>query len=80
MLSLNLAILNVLPFPALDGGRILFILIEKIKRSPVKKSIEQGFNAAGMMLLLLLMIVITIKDVLSPEVMDKIKGIFKLFS
>lgn len=63
LISLNLAALNIFPFPALDGGRILFLIIGKIKGSPLPKRFEQYANAAGMALLLLLMVLITIKDI-----------------
>lgn len=63
LLSINLAVLNIIPFPALDGGRLLFIGIEKIKGSPVSKKIEGFVNAAGFAFLIALMIWITVKDV-----------------
>lgn len=63
MLSINLAIINVLPFPALDGGRVLFIIIEKIKGSPVKKELEGMFHYIGFALLMLLVLVVTFKDI-----------------
>lgn len=63
LLSINLAILNIIPFPALDGGRLLFIGIEKLKGSPVSKKIEGFVNAAGFAFLIALMIWITVKDV-----------------
>ncbi len=63
LLSLNLAIINILPFPALDGGRILFVIIEKIRRKPVSKKIEGYVHNAGFALLIALVILITIKDV-----------------
>ncbi len=63
-LSINLAILNILPFPALDGGRILFLFIEKIKGSPVKKSIENTINTIGFALLIVLMILVTWQDII----------------
>lgn len=63
ILSVNLGIINAFPFPALDGGRILFVLIEKIKGSPVSQKTEQMFHTIGFMLLILLMILITFKDV-----------------
>lgn len=62
-LSLNLAVLNIMPFPALDGGRVLFLVIEKIRGKKNNQKVEQFFNAAGFALLILLMIVVTIKDV-----------------
>jgi len=63
LLSINLGIINAMPFPALDGGRILFILIEKIKGSPVSHKTEHMFHTIGFMLLILLMIMVTLKDV-----------------
>jgi len=63
-LSINLAVLNGLPFPALDGGRFLFILIEKIKGSPIKAKTERIVNSVGFGLLILLMIFITARDVI----------------
>lgn len=63
MLSINLGIINALPIPALDGGRILFILIEKIKGSPVTQKTEQAFHTIGFVFLILLMILITLRDV-----------------
>jgi len=63
LLSINLAILNILPFPALDGGRLVFLAIEKIKGRPVKKEIEQAVNLVGFALLLLLMIIVTWQDI-----------------
>jgi regulator of sigma E protease len=63
LLSINLAIINAFPFPALDGGRILFLIIEKIKGSPVKREIEAVIHNVGFALLMLLIIVVTFKDV-----------------
>ena len=63
LISLNLAVLNALPFPALDGGRLFFVLIEKIKGSPVSAKTEGIAHAVGFSLLLALMAAITIKDV-----------------
>ncbi len=62
-LSLNLAVLNIMPFPALDGGRVVFLLIEKIRGRRNNQKIEQFVNTAGFVLLLLLMLAVTIKDV-----------------
>jgi len=63
LLSLNLAIINILPFPALDGGRLLFLLIEKIKGSPVSSRVEYVVHTAGFALLMLLMVFVTWKDI-----------------
>lgn len=63
-LSLNLGFVNVLPFPAFDGGRVLFILIEKIIRRPIDSKIENAFHSVGFILIMLLMFYITIHDII----------------
>lgn len=63
-ISLNLAVLNMIPFPALDGGRLLFVLIEGVTRKTIKPSVANTINAVGFALLLLLMVVVTVSDVL----------------
>jgi len=63
IISLNLFVLNIFPFPALDGGRLLFIIIEKIKGSPMAPRLEAVANGLGLAFLLALMLAITIKDV-----------------
>ncbi len=64
ILNINLAIINALPFPALDGGRLLFLGIEKIKGSPVSQKIEGIAHTAGFVILILLMIAVTWRDVI----------------
>jgi len=64
MISLSLAAINILPIPALDGGRILFIIIEKIIRRPVNKKVEQYAHLIGFALLMLLIVVVTGRDIL----------------
>lgn len=63
LLSLNLAIINVLPFPALDGGRFLFLLIEKIKGRPVSQKVESFVHNLGFILLLILVVFVTYQDI-----------------
>lgn len=63
MISINLAVLNIIPFPALDGGRALLLVVEKIKGSPVHKEVEGWINVAGFYLLIALMLYITYKDI-----------------
>jgi regulator of sigma E protease len=63
MLSVNLAIINILPFPGLDGGRIFFLLIEKIKGSPLNQKIEGTINTIGFFMLLGLMALVVVKDI-----------------
>ncbi len=73
-LSLNLAILNILPFPALDGGRILFLIIEKIRGKKNNQKIEQAVNTAGFLFLLLLMLAVTVKDIKGTGIISRIFG------
>lgn len=63
LISVNLAVLNLLPFPALDGGRIIIALIERVKGSPVPKKAQLAVNGAGLILLLILMILVTVGDI-----------------
>jgi regulator of sigma E protease len=63
LLSLNLAIINILPFPALDGGRILFLLVEKLKGEPIRRNVEAVVHNIGFILLIALVIFITYKDI-----------------
>ncbi|MEK7094036.1 MAG: site-2 protease family protein [Patescibacteria group bacterium] len=63
IISLNLAVLNLIPFPALDGGHLLFILIEKLKGSPLKRHTKLIANTAGVGLLVLLMLTLTFRDI-----------------
>ncbi len=63
LISVNLGIFNMLPFPALDGGRFLFLLIEFIFRKPIPRRVEQIVNGVGLGILLLFMAVITVKDI-----------------
>ncbi|MDA1208626.1 MAG: site-2 protease family protein [bacterium] len=64
LLSLSLAILNILPFPALDGGRLLFVLIEGITGRPVNRRLEVTVNMVGFIFLLALIFLITFYDVI----------------
>jgi len=61
-LSVNLAILNLLPLPALDGGRILFIIIEAIRRRPLSRDLENKIHYVGIAVLLSLAVLLTIND------------------
>jgi regulator of sigma E protease len=63
IISINLMIVNCIPFPALDGGRFLMILVEKIKGSAMPYKVEAWINGIGFALLLLLMIVLTVRDI-----------------
>lgn len=68
IISINLAIINLIPFPALDGGRLLFLIIEAIKRSPINPRIANVANGVGFVLLMLLMVLITYHDIVRPTI------------
>ena len=63
IISVNLGVMNLLPLPALDGGRLIFLLWEAITRKPVNKTVESYINAAGLLILMAFMIIITFKDI-----------------
>ena len=65
LISINLAIINLIPFPALDGGRLLFVIIESITKRPINPKIAQTTNTIGFALLITLMLVITYRDILN---------------
>jgi Predicted membrane-associated Zn-dependent proteases 1 len=65
MLSANLGVMNLLPLPALDGGRLLFMFIEVVRGKPVKKEREGMVHFVGMVLLMLLMVYIMFKDIVN---------------
>lgn len=63
VISVNLGIFNLLPLPALDGGRVLFVLIEAVFRRPVNRTVESYIHFAGLILLMLLMALVTYQDI-----------------
>ncbi len=63
MLSINLAILNVLPIPALDGGRIFFLLVEAVRRKPNSEKFEAAVHTVGFVVLILLVVFVTYRDI-----------------
>jgi regulator of sigma E protease len=63
ILSVNLGIMNLLPIPALDGGRILFVLYEGIFRKPLNKKVELNIQLIGVLFLLMVMILVTWNDI-----------------
>ncbi len=64
LISINLAVLNLVPFPALDGGRLFFILIESVIRKPLNSKVVNALNIAGFLILLALMFFVTYGDIL----------------
>ena len=65
MISVNLGVMNLLPIPGLDGSRLLFLLVEGVRRKPVKRDLEGAIHFAGFVLLMGLMVVLVYKDVLA---------------
>ena len=63
VISINLGVVNMLPFPALDGGRFLMLLIEAIFHKPVPRKVERIINTVGLILLLALMAIVAVKDI-----------------
>ncbi|MDY3774757.1 MAG: site-2 protease family protein, partial [Eubacterium sp.] len=64
MLTANLGVMNLLPIPALDGGRLVFLIIEGIRRKPLPEKFENYVNVGGFMLLMGLMVLILANDIL----------------
>ena len=62
-ISLNLAVINIFPFPALDGGRLLFVCIEAVKGTPIKAQYTAILNTLGFVLLIILMVAVTWNDI-----------------
>jgi regulator of sigma E protease len=63
IISINLALINLIPVPALDGGRLLFVIIESITRRRIKASVSNAVNSVGFVALILLMLVVTAHDI-----------------
>ncbi|PIY72076.1 hypothetical protein COY87_02830 [Candidatus Roizmanbacteria bacterium CG_4_10_14_0_8_um_filter_33_9] len=64
LLSLSLAFMNILPFPALDGGRFVFVLYEWVSKKPINKTVEQYANLGGFIFLILLALVVSANDIM----------------
>ncbi len=77
LLSINLAVINVLPFPALDGGRILFLFIEKLRGRAVNEKMEIAAHNLGFMLLMGLVVLVTYKDFVNfgDEILGALKSL-----
>ena len=65
LITINLGIMNLIPFPALDGGRLAILLVEGIRRKPLDKEKEGYIHLVGFVLLMILMIIVTYKDIIS---------------
>jgi regulator of sigma E protease len=62
VISINLGVMNLLPFPALDGGHLLIYIVEAIRRKPLKREVEGMINFIGLIIILTLAVLIMIKD------------------
>jgi regulator of sigma E protease len=78
ILSISLGVLNIFPFPALDGGHILLVILEKIKGKHIDKNVKETVIKYGFGLLLLLVAVITVNDLARLGLFKYIMGVFKL--
>ncbi len=78
LLSINLAIINILPIPALDGGRIFFLIIEKLRGKPLNEKFETLTHNLGFILLMLVIVVVTFRDFVNygSEILGALKSIF----
>jgi regulator of sigma E protease len=71
LLSVNLAVFNLLPLPALDGGRFFFMLVEAVTRKKVNPKFEQWVHSIGMILLLILILIVTYNDIFTKNPLIK---------
>lgn len=77
ILSISLAVVNVLPLPALDGGRALFVFLGRVRGRPVNPRIEGTIHAVGFYTLLLLIVLLSIRDVSKFQIIDQLKSLFQ---
>lgn len=76
ILSTGLAVFNLLPFPALDGGHLVFLLIEAITKKPVSLKVQERAATVGFILLMGLMVIVFYNDLVNLSVFTKIKALF----
>ncbi len=77
VLSVSLAIFNLLPLPVLDGGHLLFLAIERLRRRPVSTKVQEVATQAGMVLLLGVLLVVTYNDLAKFQLLSRFTGLFK---
>lgn len=77
ILSVSLGILNIMPFPALDGGHIVFVIYEKIRGKVIEREIKERVLRWGFGLLLLLVAIVTVNDIIRSGVLNNLMGVFK---
>ena len=76
LISVNIGMLNILPVPALDGGHLVLILIEAVRRKPITTRIKVIVQQVGMVLLLALMVLVIWNDAGKVGLLGKLKGMF----
>ncbi|MFH1478971.1 MAG: RIP metalloprotease RseP [Candidatus Omnitrophota bacterium] len=77
VLSMSLAIFNLLPFPVLDGGHLFFLAIEKIRRKPISIKVQENVTQAGFIFLMALMLLVVYNDLIRFGIFDKIAGFWR---
>lgn len=77
ILSVSLAVVNILPLPALDGGRALFVIIGKLRGRPVSTQIEGTIHTIGFYLLLLIILLISIRDISKFKLLEQVRSLFQ---
>ncbi|HXV28343.1 MAG TPA: RIP metalloprotease RseP, partial [bacterium] len=77
-LSVSLAVINLLPIPALDGGHLLFLLIEAVRRKRVSLEFQERVTQVGFVLLMVLMVFILYNDLANLQAFEKLKELFHL--
>ena len=75
-ISINIGMLNILPFPVLDGGHLAMVLVEAVARRPISTKVKLGIQQVGMLLLLALIVVITFNDLGGQKLISNIKQMF----
>ncbi len=75
-LSVSLAVINLMPIPALDGGHLVFLLLEGVRRKPVSLVFQERVTQVGFLLLLAFMIFMIYNDMVNYDYLDKLKGLF----
>lgn len=76
-LSISLAVINLLPIPALDGGHLLFLLIEGVRRRQVSLAVQERASQVGFILLMALMVFVIYNDLANLDVYEKIQNLFR---
>jgi regulator of sigma E protease len=77
IITINLGVVNLLPLPALDGGRLVFLIVEAIRRKPVKPEVEGYIHFAGFVCLMLLVVMVTFNDFSRLKIIEFFQGALK---